>query len=79
MGQLVYMALYLEHAIKYDLSEAHNLDKVGPGDMMSQLIQVNQSTTTKTLFCRTSERTCRTLLLRNRDWSSGEKMKTSAE
>ena len=50
MGQLVYMALYLEHAIKYDLSEAHNLDKVGPGDMMSQLIQVNQSTTTKTLL-----------------------------
>ena len=40
------MALYLEHAIKYDLSEAHNLDKVGPGDMMSQLIQVNQSTAT---------------------------------
>ena len=54
MGQLVYMALYLEHAIKYDLSEAHNLDKVGPGDMMSQLIQVNQSTTLKR-FCRTSE------------------------
>ena len=40
------MALYLEHAIKYNLSEAHNLDKVGPGDMMSQLIQVNQSTAT---------------------------------
>ena len=48
------MALYLEHAIKYDLSEAHNLDKVGPGDMMSQLIQVNQSTPPNA-SCRTSE------------------------
>lgn len=40
--QLVYMALYLEHCIKYGRTADNNLDKIGPGDLMSQLIQFMQ-------------------------------------
>ena len=36
------MALYLEHCIKYGLTAEHGLDKIGPGDLMSQLIQFMQ-------------------------------------
>lgn len=38
--QLVYMTLYLEHCIKYGWTA--ELEKIGPGDLMSQLIQFMQ-------------------------------------
>ncbi len=36
------MALYLEHCIKYGVTAEKKLDKIGPGDLMSQLIQFMQ-------------------------------------
>lgn len=42
-AQLVYMVLYLEHCIKYGLTAEYNLDKIGAGDLMSQLIQFMQT------------------------------------
>ena len=41
--QLVFMAVYLEHCIKYGLTAENKLDKIGPGDLMSQLIQFMQT------------------------------------
>jgi hypothetical protein len=37
------MALYLEHCIKYGATVENKLDKIGPGDLMSQLIQFMQT------------------------------------
>ena len=37
------MALYLEHCIKYGVTAEHRLEKIGPGDLMSQLIQFMQT------------------------------------